>query len=56
LEVTTMTQESALTREEIEALDRDLDTLGFDPGQPRQDSDQELDQQRVRAREPEARS
>jgi hypothetical protein len=51
-----MTQESALTREEIEALDQDLDTLGFEPGQVRQDIDPELDQQRVRAHEPEARS
>ncbi len=51
-----MTQESALTREEIEALDDESETLGFEPVRARQDVDPELDQQRVRAREPEAKS
>jgi hypothetical protein len=51
-----MTQESALTREEIEALDDDEGTLGFEPPKDRQDSDARFDQREVRTQQPEDRS
>lgn len=51
-----MTQESALTREEIEALDREEGTLGFEPPAGAGDDVPQFDQRAVRTRQPEDRS
>ena len=51
-----MTQESALTREEIEALDREEGTLGFEPPAESDDDVPEFDQRAVRSQQPEDRS
>jgi hypothetical protein len=56
VEVEAMTQESALTREEIEALDDEQGTLGFEPPKDQQDADAHLDQREVRTQQPEDRS
>jgi hypothetical protein len=55
-EVETMTQESALTREEIEALDDEIGTLGFEPAPERDDPDARLDALAIRTQQPEDRS
>ena len=56
VEVVTMTQESALTREEIEAIDREEGTLGFEPPADNEDSVPQFDQRSVRSSQPEDRS
>ena len=55
-EVETMTQESALSREEIEALDDEIGRLGFESDAVRDDPDARLDARAVRAQQPEDRS
>jgi hypothetical protein len=56
VEVKAMTQESALTREEIEALDDQFETLGFEPEPGSDDVDARFDVRAVRAQQPEDRS
>jgi hypothetical protein len=52
-----MTQESALTREEIEALDQEEGTLGFEPPADAEAGDLPgFDQRAVRTQQPEDRS
>ena len=51
-----MTQESALTREEIEALDEEPATLGFEPDAERDDPDARFDARAIRVQQPEDRS
>jgi hypothetical protein len=52
-----MTQESALTREEIEAIDREEGTLGFEPPADSDTGDVPgFDQRAVRSSQPEDRS
>ena len=51
-----MTQESALTRDEIEALDREEGTLGYEPPADHADDVPEFDQRAVRTQQPEDRS
>ena len=51
-----MTQESALTRDEIEALDDEVGTLGFEPPASSDHQDALLDQREVRTQQPEDRS
>ena len=55
-EVETMTQESALTREEIEALDEEFAMLGFEPDAEREDVEARLDAWAIRLQQPEDRS
>jgi hypothetical protein len=51
-----MTQESALTRDEIEALDDEAGTLGFEPPKAQDDPDARLDEREIRTQQPEDRS
>ena len=51
-----MTQESALTPEEIEAMDQDLGTPDQKPVLTEHDSDDGSEQLAVRSQEPEAKS
>ena len=52
-----MTQESALTRDEIEALDEEgSGTLGFEPAADNDDAVPQFDQRAVRTQQPEDRS
>jgi hypothetical protein len=51
-----MTQESALTREEIEAMDRDIGTPGQQPAPSREETETGREQMAVRSEEPEAKS
>jgi hypothetical protein len=51
-----MTQESALTRDEIEAIDREEGTLGFEPPADKDDDVPQFDQRAVRSQHPEDRS
>ena len=51
-----MTQESALTREEIEALDEEFAMLGFEPDAEREDVEARLDAWAIRLQQPEDRS
>ena len=51
-----MTQESALSREEIEAIDREEGTLGFEPPSDNEDTLPQFDQRAVRSSQPEDRS
>jgi len=56
MEVTAMTQESALTSEEIEAMDEDLGTPGRTTTATRPDAEAAAEQVAVRSQEPEAKS
>jgi hypothetical protein len=56
MEVGAMTQESALTREEIEAIDSEEGTLGFEPPADNADDVPQFDQRAVRTQQPEDRS
>ena len=51
-----MTQESALSREEIEALDAESPTLGLEPDEVRDDPDARHDARAIRVQQPEDRS
>ena len=51
-----MTQESGLTREEIEALDESTGTLGYEPPKERSEPEAQLDQREVVTQQPEDRS
>ena len=56
VEVEAMSEESALTREEIAAIDDEEGTLGFEPPADNDDEVPQFDERAVRAQQPEDRS